>query len=60
VKIQRKATLGLRKTRSTDIVADARMLPFNGESFDNVYSSHLIEHFSHREVRDILLEWIVC
>jgi len=50
--------LDLRKTRSTDIVADARMLPFNDESFDNVYSSHLIEHFSHREVRNVLLEWI--
>lgn len=50
--------LDLRKTRFVDIVADARMLPFNDESFDNAYSSHLIEHFSHREVRNVLLEWI--
>jgi len=34
------------------------MLPFNDECFDRVYSSHLIEHFSHREVRNVLLEWI--
>lgn len=50
--------LDLRKTRYTDIVADAHMLPFNDESFDNVHSSHLIEHLSHREVRNVLLEWI--
>lgn len=49
--------LDLRKTSSVNIVADARMLPFKDESFDHVYSSHLIEHFSHREVRDVLLEW---
>ena len=50
--------LDLRKTSSVDIVADARMLPFKDDSFDYVYSSHLIEHFSHREVRNVLLEWV--
>jgi len=48
----------LRKTGSVDIVADARMLPFKDESFDHVYSSHLIEHLSHREVRNVLVEWV--
>ena len=48
----------LRKTDSVDIVADARMLPFRDGSFDHVYSSHLIEHFSHREVKSVLDEWI--
>lgn len=47
----------LRKTKSVDVVADARMLPFKGASFDHVYSAAVIEHFSHREVRNILLEW---
>jgi len=56
----KKGDIGLdfRKTSSVDIVADARMLPFKNGSFDHVYSSHLIEHFSHREVRNVLMEWI--
>ncbi len=47
-----------RKTSKVDIVADARMLPFNAESFDHVYCSHLIEHFSISEVRNVLVEWV--
>jgi predicted SAM-dependent methyltransferase len=56
----KKGDIGVdfRKTSSVDIVADARMLPFKDASFDHVYSSHLIEHFSHREVRNVLVEWI--
>lgn len=48
----------IRKTSSVDVVADARMLPFKDSCFDHVYSSHLIEHFSHREVRNVLVEWV--
>ena len=48
----------LRKTSSVDIVADARMLPFKDESFNHVYCSHLIEHFSHLEVKAVLVEWV--
>lgn len=56
----KKGAIGvdIRKTNSVDIVADARMLPFTAESFDSVYCSHLIEHFSHREVRNVLVEWV--
>ncbi len=56
----KKGDIGLdfRKTSSVDVVADARMLPFKDESFDHVYSSHLIEHVSHREVRSALVEWV--
>ncbi len=50
--------LDIRKTNSVDVMADARMLPFKNESFKHIYSSHLIEHFSHREVRRILMEWL--
>jgi len=49
--------IDLRKTRFVDVLADARMLPFKGESFDHVYSSAVIEHFSHREVRKVIIEW---
>jgi len=56
----KKGDIGVdfRKTGSVDIVADARMLPFKDESFDHVYCSHLIEHFSHRDVRNVLVEWV--
>jgi len=50
--------LDIRKTSSTDIIADAHMLPFKDEIFDYIYSSHLIEHFSHKEVRKVLSEWV--
>jgi predicted SAM-dependent methyltransferase len=41
-----------------DVIADARKLPFRDCSFDHVYSSHLIEHFSHQEVKRVLAEWV--
>jgi predicted SAM-dependent methyltransferase len=50
--------IDIRKTDLVDIVADARVLPFKEESFDLVYSSHLIEHFRHYEVKNVLKEWI--
>ncbi len=50
-------SMDIRRTDVVDIVADGRMLPFQDESFDTVYSSHTLEHFSHREVRCILREW---
>ena len=50
--------LDLRKMGLVDVLADARLLPFRNKSFDHVYSSHLIEHFSHREVSNVLVEWV--
>ena len=47
-----------RTTDSVDVIADVRALPFEDEVFDYVYSSHVIEHFSHREVKDIITEWV--
>jgi len=57
-KFEGSIALDLRRTRSVDIVADAHKLPFRDNSFDYVFSSHLIEHFSHRETESILREWI--
>jgi predicted SAM-dependent methyltransferase len=48
----------IRKTKKTDVIADARKLPFKDGSFDQIYSSHAIEHFSHTEVEAVLIEWI--
>ena len=50
--------IDLRKSPFVDVVADARRLPFRAEAFDHVYSSAVIEHFSHRQVRDVVVEWI--
>ncbi len=49
--------IDLRKVGSVDILADAHSLPFKNETFDHVYSSHTIEHFSHKETGKILTEW---
>ncbi|MFC1893702.1 methyltransferase domain-containing protein [Chloroflexota bacterium] len=49
--------LDIRMTSVVDILANARRLPFKDNCFDRVYSSHIIEHFSHREVIDVLREW---
>jgi predicted SAM-dependent methyltransferase len=50
--------LDLRRTSQVDIVADASMLPFRDNSIDHVFSSMLIEHFSHRVAKSVLKEWI--
>jgi predicted SAM-dependent methyltransferase len=57
---KRVGLLGLdfRRVTGVDIVADAQKLPFRNESFDFVFSSHTIEHFSHLDVACVLQEWI--
>jgi len=59
-KNKKKYAIGLdfKKNSSADIIADAHYLPFRNESFNHIYSSHLIEHFSHRDIKNILTEWI--
>lgn len=52
--------LDMLRTDCVDIIGDARSLPFDDESFDVVYSSHIIEHFSHKEINTVLKEWIRC
>ena len=48
----------IRRTKVVDVITDARKLPFRDGSFDYVYSSHLIEHFSHQEIKSVLAEWV--
>lgn len=50
--------IDIRQTGKTDVIADARKLPFKDGSFSHIYSSHVIEHFSHNEINDVLIEWI--
>ena len=56
----KKGDVGIdfRKLKSVDIVADAEFLPIRTESIDHLFSSHVIEHFSHKRSRFILKEWI--
>jgi predicted SAM-dependent methyltransferase len=49
--------IDVRKTRDVDVVADVRQLPFRADVFDHIYSSAVIEHFSHREIRQLICEW---
>jgi len=43
---------------SVDIVADIKFLPFREGAIDHIFSSYVIEHFGHNEVREVLLEWV--
>jgi len=43
----------IRKYQGTDVVCDAKALPFKNNSFDKIYFIHSIEHFSYDEGIDI-------
>lgn len=40
-----------------DVMADATKLPYEDNTIDEVYSSHLLEHFSKYDVKKALDEW---
>ena len=40
-----------------DVMCDARNLPFEDNSIDEVYVCHLLEHFNFKESFDVLKEW---
>lgn len=41
-----------------DIVCDVRAIPEKSETFDFVYSSHVLEHFFYYEIRTVFEEWL--
>jgi hypothetical protein len=47
----------IREDCNPDYRADVRELPFANESFDIVFSSHVLEHFPRSEWKDVLKEW---
>ena len=48
----------LRELQGVDVVADARRLPFEPGSIDELASSHLVEHFREYQLRTrILAHW---
>lgn len=42
---------------AAEVKCDVRKLPFEDGEADEIYSSHLIEHFDFREAFDVLKEW---
>lgn len=47
----------VRDLSSVDIVADVSKLPFETERVDEIFSSHIIEHFTAAKMRDELLPY---
>lgn len=47
----------IREEVHPDVVCDVRYLPVPSETFDIVYSSHTLEHFSWNSVDKVLQEW---
>jgi len=42
---------------TADLIIDAKNLPFEDCTVDEIYSSHLLEHFGRHEFSHILKEW---
>lgn len=49
--------LDVRDLPNIDVVADARSLPFEDETFDSIESRNLIEHFDRNEIDGVFKEW---
>lgn len=47
----------IREEVHPDVVCDVRSLPVPDETFDIVFSSHTLEHFSWRTVDKVVREW---
>lgn len=45
------------KGGTADIHADIRNLPYEDASIDEIYASHVLEHFGRHEFLDVLREW---
>ena len=50
--------LDIRREANPDIIADVKKLPFNDNSFNLVYSSHILEHFPRNETEELIREWV--
>lgn len=50
--------IDIREEVKPDIICDVRQIPEPDCKYDIVYSSNTLEHFSHREVKNVLMEWL--
>jgi len=48
----------IRKLNGVDLVCDARKLSHKDKEVEEIFSSHVIEHFGWRETKNILIEWL--
>lgn len=47
----------LYKAAKVDLVADIRALPYSDGLVDEIYASHVLEHFGKWEMHTLLTEW---
>jgi len=57
IPIQGYLNIDRRKLPGVDIVAEVDELPFNSGEIDEIYSSHLLEHFPQEQLRRVLLPY---
>lgn len=50
--------LDAQKVPQVNIIAEARKLPFQDNTIGELRASHIIEHLSYVEVRNVLREWL--
>lgn len=43
--------------KKADVMCDVRSLPFEDNSIEQIYASHIIEHFDFKEAFAVLAEW---
>lgn len=48
----------IREDSLADIICDIRHLPFENERFDEILSTDVLEHISHRETYQTFQEWL--
>lgn len=46
-----------RQIDGVDLVADVRELPFKANSLEEIFASHVVEHFTERDAKKILAYW---
>jgi len=56
-KLEGYINVDLRETKSTDLIADCRVLPYKMNSVDEIISFHLIEHFDEPNADKLLKYW---
>jgi predicted SAM-dependent methyltransferase len=57
IPIQGYLNIDRRKLPGVDIVAEVDELPFNSGEIDEIYSSHLLEHFPQEQLKRVLLPY---
>ncbi|PLW98130.1 MAG: hypothetical protein C0593_06540 [Marinilabiliales bacterium] len=50
-------TCDIRALKNVDVVCDTMDLPYDNETVSEIYSRHLIEHFSFKDFLVVLAEW---